>query len=85
MEGIHRQSEGGVSTRQGKCFSNRSCYNHLEPYSHDFLKAKRKAFERYKRIYPIQDKENLYGIAKTPCLGYYVMKGYRPPPPDEEE
>jgi len=64
--------------RVGKCSSNRTTLTHAQPYSQDYLRAKHKAFERYKQIYPVKDKENLYQLSKTPCLGYYVMKGYRP-------
>ena len=72
------ENENKTNFKPSKCFSNRNCHNHLQPYSHDYLKAKHKAFERYKKIYPIENKENIYEIGKTPCLGFYVMKGYRP-------
>jgi hypothetical protein len=29
MMGVVRESESGLGVRQGKCFSNRACYNHL--------------------------------------------------------
>jgi hypothetical protein len=60
-----------------KSFSNRTPPSQLPPYSSQALKAKQKAFERYKKIYPVNDKENLYPPSKTPHLGYYLMKGYR--------
>jgi len=60
-----------------KSFSNRNSSLHLPPYSHEFARAKQKAFERYKKIYPVQDKENIYPLTKTPNIGYYVMKGYK--------
>ena len=40
--------------------------------------CKKKAFERYKKAYPVEQKENLYEISKVPCMGFYVMKGYKP-------
>ena len=39
--------------KQMKSFSNRSSNLHLQPYSHEFARAKQKAFERYKKIYPV--------------------------------
>ena len=60
-----------------KSFSNRTIPNQLPPFSSQALKAKQKAFERYKKIYPVNEKENLYPISKTPHIGYYIMKGYK--------
>lgn len=61
-----------------KSFSNRNIPTQLPPpFSFQALKAKQKALERYKKIYPVNDKENLYPLSKTPHIGYYIMKGYK--------
>jgi len=32
----------------------KSVCNHVEPFSKEFIRAKKKAFERYKKVYPIE-------------------------------
>lgn len=32
----------------------KSSYNHMEPYSKEFIMSKKKAFERYKKAYPVE-------------------------------
>lgn len=77
------QSQPEISTKlpdkqtASKSFSNRYISTQKEPYSYEFTKAKYKAFERYKKIYPIKDKENIYPLSKTPNIGFYIMKGYK--------
>lgn len=39
--------------KQHKSFSNRNAIVNLPPYCHEVIKAKQKAFERYKKIYPL--------------------------------
>jgi hypothetical protein len=42
-----------INTKLEKLNSIKSAYNHIEPYNKEFIKAKKKAFERYKKVYPI--------------------------------
>jgi hypothetical protein len=44
------------------------------------MQIKFRFFEKYKQYYP-QQKENLFELSKTPIIGFYMMKGYRPEQP----
>lgn len=69
-----KQNDKQASLRS---FSNRYSSTQKEPYSYEYTRAKFKAFERYKKIYPVKDKENIYPLSKTPNIGFYIMKGYK--------
>lgn len=64
--------------KNSKAFSNRSVFKNKTSFTKDYIQAKQKAYERYKEIYPVHDKENLYPTRKIPAKGYFIMKGYRP-------
>ena len=39
-----------------KSFSNRTPIGSVAPFSSEYSRAKQKAYERYKKIYPLEDK-----------------------------